>query len=41
MVENSVDIKPFTPPQYELILKLLSVKEIVERTSRQGVRTAT
>lgn len=27
--ENSVNLKPFTLHQYELILKLLSVKDIV------------
>ena len=38
--ENSVNLKPFTLHQYELILKLLSVKDIVFRTSKQAVHHA-
>ena len=41
IIENDVDIKLFTPNEYELILKLLSIKDIIFRTSRQAVTIAT
>ena len=40
MIYNEVDMKPFTLREYELILKLLSIKDIIFRTSRQAVTSA-